>query len=478
MEAYSQPQRPFGLNNDVLVREYANLVHFGDTNDVHGSVSHYQLYSEDSSHVYPAINASGDAQLHLGDKHYHIEFQGDKLEEKANVLGVDTNEINAVATLAWKLYKSCRAAPESFENIQHDLAALSAVIEDCEEVFANLIQQPKRAQRLHIILLECKDILSQLNAIVTKYEDLDTQQKCTWERMRWCSTELGDIKVRINTYMGMLAAFLSTSQIRIEQKLEQFMKELLGGCHDGSVVSGQTVDSLDKDARIQWRIVRKELTRHGVTLDLFEANKEFIYNWIERAVKEAIANNEIPIDSRNEIRRHEPKKSSQNVEIPIESPNQRQTQGPKESNQHDVLARQYGAGLAAFPDLKRIEKNTSPRYRSAEWYKLGEDPVAASVADHANSLINQADPLGAKPWTDVYSSRASSKINFSFSNAFQTSFGPPKPQDKYHIRQEHAHQMKTRLLSLANSVLKPGKASAAAKDLDVSVDPYVPWGYQ
>lgn len=95
---------------------------------------------------------------------------------------------------------------------------------------------------------------------------------------------IGEIRTRISAHVGMLTAFLSTSQYRVEQKLDALMREYQSGRMEGSVVSSLTVDSLKRDEASQWRAVRKELEEHGVTVDMFHANKGFIINWFVKAV--------------------------------------------------------------------------------------------------------------------------------------------------------------------------------------------------
>lgn len=99
------------------------------------------------------------------------------------------------------------------------------------------------------------------------------------------SVELQEIRSRITSHMSMLTVFMSTSQFYVEQRLKEMRREFREGHMEGSVMSALTVDSLTDDARSQWRIIRKELENHGISLTMFDANKEFIYHWIERAIK-------------------------------------------------------------------------------------------------------------------------------------------------------------------------------------------------
>ena len=54
--------------------------------------------------------------------------------------------------------------------------------------------------------------------------------------------------------------------------------------HKGSVVSTRTVDSLSADERQGWAAFRKELENIETSVAAFEANKDFIVNWIKTAI--------------------------------------------------------------------------------------------------------------------------------------------------------------------------------------------------
>ena len=63
------------------------------------------------------------------------------------------------------------------------------------------------------------------------------------------------------------------------------MQEVREGTKRGSVISGQSVDSLSTNERAVWRTIRKELEDIGLTISAFEANREFIFDWVLQAVE-------------------------------------------------------------------------------------------------------------------------------------------------------------------------------------------------
>lgn len=138
-----------------------------------------------TGHTYPSVYVSDSANVQLGDINYNLQIQDSSLTNEGTTANFDVDEVQSVANLAWKLYKSCRSAPDSFCSISQDLTSLRAVLEECEEVFPNITQSQKRAQRLQTITSGCDDTLQDLDAIVQNFQELGLQQKRTWERLKW-----------------------------------------------------------------------------------------------------------------------------------------------------------------------------------------------------------------------------------------------------------------------------------------------------
>jgi DNA-binding ferritin-like protein (Dps family) len=63
------------------------------------------------------------------------------------------------------------------------------------------------------------------------------------------------------------------------------LQEFRDGKRQRSVISAQTVDSLSKDQKRVWRTIRKELEDIGITIDAFDANKHFIFEWFVKALE-------------------------------------------------------------------------------------------------------------------------------------------------------------------------------------------------
>ena len=64
-----------------------------------------------------------------------------------------------------------------------------------------------------------------------------------------------------------------------------FLQEFRDGQHEGSLVSTQTIDSLSTNGRQAWRAIRKELEDIGISIEAFDANKDFIVDWLKTTIR-------------------------------------------------------------------------------------------------------------------------------------------------------------------------------------------------
>lgn len=159
------------------------------------------------------------------------------------------------------------------------------MLKESEETLFTHPLPPARAERLKVIKDGCDAVLADLQTLVNKYESLGTKSKQTWVRMKWGNEDIAEIRARLTSNITMLTAFISTSQISVETKLDKFIEEFRQGKREASVASLQTADSLSADDRALWRTIRKELEEIGISVAAFDANRGFIFDWFVRAVE-------------------------------------------------------------------------------------------------------------------------------------------------------------------------------------------------
>ncbi|MCJ1462733.1 hypothetical protein MMC07_001336 [Pseudocyphellaria aurata] len=198
--------------------------------------------------------------------------------------GFSVGDFAALGQLAWKIYKACKDAPDSFKNLSQEVSSLHLVLKEVEETFSDSALSASQQSRLESVGDGCRVILEDLQCSLDKYNSLGTKSKRTWDRIGWGSNDIAELRLRLISNTVMLTTLVNTSQINVQKKLDVFKQEYRDGKREGSMMSAQTVDSLSADERQAWRAIRKELEDIGISVEAFDANKDFIVNWFKTAI--------------------------------------------------------------------------------------------------------------------------------------------------------------------------------------------------
>ena len=121
---------------------------------------------------------------------------------------IGAGDIVAVGTLAWNVYKSCKGAPGSFNDISNEVLSLHAVLKEADETIFKSPLPPQSQARLKTIYEGCQSVLSDLQALVNRYENLGTQSKWTWDRMKWGTENVAEIRSRLVSNTTFLTAYI------------------------------------------------------------------------------------------------------------------------------------------------------------------------------------------------------------------------------------------------------------------------------
>jgi hypothetical protein len=216
--------------------------------------------------------------------------------------GYGVGDFITIGALAWNVYKSCKGAPESFGNISFEVLSLHAVLKEAEEtVFAQPLL-PTKQERLKAVGDGCYRVLKDLDDLCQKYQSLGMQGRRVWDRMRWGTEDIAELRARLTSNTGLLTSWIryvhlrvpsrshadvkscSASQANVEKKLSYFLQEFEEGKREGSVISTQTINTLSMNDKQLWRTIRKELEDIGITVAAFDANKDFIFKWFMNAI--------------------------------------------------------------------------------------------------------------------------------------------------------------------------------------------------
>jgi hypothetical protein len=218
--------------------------------------------------------------------------------------GYSIGDITALGKLAWTVYKSCRDAPESFKNVSQEAMSLQSLL--MEKLSVETLSPTSQA-RLKTIGDGCRNVLEELQSLVDKYESLGTQSKRTWDRMKWAHNDIAELRSRLSSNTILLSAFIRYDSYLLSTKygVAYALEYTNINQHDSSCRREKTWQTLAEfprrkirrfgrhsfDSRVPfyWRkgkmaYYSEELEETGITVEAFDANRDFIMDWFKTTV--------------------------------------------------------------------------------------------------------------------------------------------------------------------------------------------------
>jgi len=118
--------------------------------------------------------------------------------------GYGVGDAVTLASLAWNTYKSCSDAPENFANISQEVLVLHAALRNFAETFDSQDLSSSTQDSLDKAAASCKSVLEDLQVLVEKYHSLGTSTKRSWDRLKWNTDKITELRTRLVSNVTML----------------------------------------------------------------------------------------------------------------------------------------------------------------------------------------------------------------------------------------------------------------------------------
>lgn len=122
--------------------------------------------------------------------------------------GYSIGDLALLGHFAWKIYKACKDAPESFKNVSQEVSSLHLVLKELEETFLDATWSLAQQSRLEIVGNGCRAVLEDLQCILDRYNSLGTKTKLTWDRLGWGSQDIAGLRSRLISNTVLLTSFV------------------------------------------------------------------------------------------------------------------------------------------------------------------------------------------------------------------------------------------------------------------------------
>ncbi|OBT73580.1 hypothetical protein VF21_07641 [Pseudogymnoascus sp. 05NY08] len=182
-----------------------------------------------------------------------------------------TDYVDTTISLARDTYRSCIKYLEAFDLVAHDVAALFALLKVIGESVEDHGVNHTTVESATKLLSASKNSVSNLQTLVTKYEDLPVASQRVWLRTMGGAEELvglrGQLRKNIHSFSALNKNITSSSPKGVLEMVHKFMAEVRTGQRKESIVSRSgSLNVEDAATRIQ---IQRELEDVRITSYLF-----------------------------------------------------------------------------------------------------------------------------------------------------------------------------------------------------------------
>jgi hypothetical protein len=188
-----------------------------------------------------------------------------------------------------------------YQTHARDARTLANTLQDVEDaIISRQLSRPQQDE-LAIRLYECNEFLSDLDALLEKYNALPVAARMTWDRLQWGEGGGEDIATRLQAIITRVSDFYdglkNDPQAQIERALEQLADEISKGRHEtasvGSLSTITAYDDIQDDSG--WDQIIRDLGNHGIQESVVAEYRVFIVDWILKAINSGQLSEKIPV---------------------------------------------------------------------------------------------------------------------------------------------------------------------------------------
>lgn len=92
-----------------------------------------------------------------------------------------------------------------------EVLSLHAVLKEVEETLSDYPLSQSKQASLEAITNGCQNVLQDLQSLVDRYRSLGSQTKRSWDRLRWHSNDIAELRARLTSNTVLLTAFIRYS---------------------------------------------------------------------------------------------------------------------------------------------------------------------------------------------------------------------------------------------------------------------------
>ena len=204
--------------------------------------------------------------------------------------GYSAGDFIAIGQLTWTVYKSCKRAPGEFQELARELSSLHTILHELEDEAktpTSLLNRRgvRRKPELEALLENLSATINKVEDIVKRYHSLGRDQKKTWDRVKFATKDLADLRSKLQLHITGINLFISSlsagSLARIEGLLDELVRDIREGRKEPTIVS-----TYEDNDELAWDELERELVGDGITREDVRCYREEIRDYLRRLVED------------------------------------------------------------------------------------------------------------------------------------------------------------------------------------------------
>jgi hypothetical protein len=178
-------------------------------------------------------------------------------------------------------------------------------LQDLEDALVSNPTNASLQNELTNLISSCESALNELSGRVDKFNCLPLQSQRTWDRLSWGQEDESNLRGRLGSLPQEFEAFYKrlreSPTAQIDRALQLLAKEVSNGRH-GTSTATSTATSLSTVAanpndHVTWEQITRDLGDLGVAEKMVADHRDFIIDWILRAINDGVLTDEkMPVE--------------------------------------------------------------------------------------------------------------------------------------------------------------------------------------
>ena len=232
--------------------------------------------------------------------------------------GFSISDVTSLIQLTVRTYRGWKKACGEYSRITGELETLEVILSrvefEVQQPTSLLIHHDRDLSKLQKIVSGCKDVVKDLEKVISKFQSLGFSRRNNWDRLRLGNKDLSGLQQRLGLQITALGTYLSVLGISSVGRVEESVKvlpemkrtidnlaaEIRAGRREGSVMT-----TYENDKKEVWRQFRRELISEGIQSEKIDMVKRHLRCYIKKLDEAGLLDEEVPEeleDSREMLR--------------------------------------------------------------------------------------------------------------------------------------------------------------------------------